>query len=220
MSAVALVYTAVNEHLATTIEGSIRDATGSSPDFASFSDPGVLEDLLNRHEPEKALERAREMLRSAAQSSRVVLSVCTSLGEIADEVAAELAPDGSTVVRIDRMMADDVVAAHHRVAILATAHTAIGPTTALIERAAAEQGREVSVRSLAVQVDGSDSDAVAVALSRAAAELHDQDCIVLAQPSMHRYRSAVADAAGLPVYTSPDYGARAVAAALEHPSAP
>jgi Asp/Glu/hydantoin racemase len=71
-----------------------------------------------------------------------VLTTCSSIGGLVDEIA----PDADVpVLRVDRAMAERAVALGATVGVLATLPTTLTPTTELVEAAAREAGRAVTV---------------------------------------------------------------------------
>ncbi|MDP3952669.1 aspartate/glutamate racemase family protein [Microbacterium sp.] len=153
-------------------------------------------------------------LRSAG--AEAVLVTCSSIGEAAVEAAASV---GVPLRRIDAPMATEAatraVAGSGRILVLATLEATLGPTTRLVEAAAAEASRAVSVESLVVEGaaaarGGGDTEAHDALIAAAITEAGDVDAIVLAQASMasganHDPR----------VLTSPESGAVAFVEALQ-----
>lgn len=123
-----------------------------------------------------------------AAGATAVLVTCSSIGEAATDAAAAV---GVPLVRVDEAMAGEAVsrarAAGGRILVLATLPATLGPTTRLVESAAAGSGLDVTARVVPEAAD-----------ARAAGDLarHDRliadaiagagavDVIVLAQASM------------------------------------
>jgi hypothetical protein len=134
-----------------------------------------------------------------------VLVTCSSVGGLVDDIA----PDAAVpVVRVDRAMAELAVTVGGRVGVLATLSTTLDPTTELVEAAAREAGRDVTVVARLCEGafaalsrgDGARHDAlIADELDRLAAEV---DVVVLAQASMARI-AAARPAGGTRVLSSP-----------------
>jgi Asp/Glu/Hydantoin racemase len=157
-------------------------------------------------------------VRNLAQAgSAAVLVTCSSIGEAAEDVAAQV---DVPVLRVDAAMAADAVAiaaaGGGRIAVLATLDSTLGPTGRLVERAA--RATAVTVRAAVVpgaaeRADAGDragADALVAAAVREAAT--QADVVVLAQASM----AGASTAAGVdvPVLTSPEGGLRALLAAV------
>ncbi len=137
--------------------------------------------------------------------AQAIMVTCSTLGPAVDAIRDRL---DVPVLRVDEAMARRAVRSGRRVGVLATLSTTLEPTVDLLERVAAEEGRDVAIRSrlcegafeAAAAGDGERHDE----LVRAGLNelLADSDVIVLAQASMAR---AVDSAAGseVPVLTSP-----------------
>jgi aspartate/glutamate racemase len=169
--------------------------------------------------------RVRKHLRDlVADGADAVLVTCSSIGEAAEEAAAEL---GVPVVRVDAAMAREAAsiaaAGRGRLLVLATNTATLGPTGRLVERAARDAGAEVRVEPHVVEGaaaaraggDAARHDRlIADAVRRGATE--GADAIVLAQASM---ADAAADAGvGIPVLTSPAGGVAELVARLRERS--
>ncbi|MBO1332109.1 aspartate/glutamate racemase family protein [Streptomyces sp. VRA16 Mangrove soil] len=176
----------------------------------------VREELLERareHGPDSVTGDIRTLLKAAADDgAAVVLCTCSSIGAVAQALAAEA---GVPVLRVDRPMAALAVAEGPRVVVVATTHSTLGPTVALVEEEAARAGRPVEVRTLLVEdvwelfLAGEREtylDQVAAVLDT----VTDADAVVLAQASLtdaaDRTRTTV------PVLSSPGPGLAAAAA--------
>ncbi|MYW63330.1 arylsulfatase [Streptomyces sp. SID8379] len=177
----------------------------------------VREELLERARaagPDSVTDDVRTLLKAAvADGADVVLCTCSSIGGIAEELSAEA---GVPVLRVDRPMAALAVAEGPRVVVVATTHSTLGPTAALVEEEAARAGRPADVRTVLVEdvwdlfLAGDREtylDRVAAALDGLTGD--EADAIVLAQASL-------ADAAGrtrttVPVFSSPRTGLAAAA---------
>ncbi len=139
-----------------------------------------------------------------------VVVTCSSLGPAVDATRA-LCP--VPLFRIDEGMAHAAVGVGPRIGVLATLRTTLDPTTDLILRTAALQGRTCEITSSLsdgafeklAQGDVAGHDAmVAQSLRELASKV---DVIVLAQASMARALDTVKDEMGtLPVLTSPELG--------------
>lgn len=144
-----------------------------------------------------------------------VLVTCSSIGEAAVEAAEAV---GVPLTRVDAAMADAAVvraaSGTGRILVLATLEATLGPTTRLVEAAAARSGTAIEVASLVVADAaaaraGGDQARHDRLIADAVAQAGDVDAIVLAQASM------AAGAGGDPrAMTSPATGADAFVANL------
>lgn len=142
-----------------------------------------------------------------------VLVTCSSIGEAATDAAAAV---GVPLVRVDQAMAGEAVArataGSGRTLVLATLAATLGPTSRLVQSAAA--GADVGVQAQVV-ADAADARAAGDLathdrlIAEAIAAAGDVDVIVLAQASM------ATGAGGDPrVLTSPESGADAFVESL------
>lgn len=137
-----------------------------------------------------------------------VLVTCSSIGEAATDAAAAV---GVPLVRVDEAMAGEAVArataGAGRILVLATLAATLGPTSRLVQSAAAGADVDVQAQVVADAADARAAGDLAThdrLIAEAIAEAGDVDVIVLAQASM------ATGAGGDPrVLTSPESGADA-----------
>lgn len=174
-----------------------------------FVDESLLQDTIAAAgPPPHVLRRLVSYAMFAMESGASTLLVtCSSIGEAAERARplAEL-----PILRIDEPMAEQAVQAGARIGVLATLGTTLGPTTRVVQRAAAR--RQVEREIVAHLCEGAFE-----ALRGGDAARHDAlvlqgfgelagkvDVVVLAQASMARI---VTEAAGdVPVLSSPRSG--------------
>lgn len=176
----------------------------------NFVDESLLQDTIAAGDPPPHVLRRLIAYATYAKESGagVLLVTCSSIGEAAERARpyAEL-----PVLRIDEPMAEEAVRTGARIGVLATLASTLGPTTRVVERAAARQGlaREVvpylcegafealrggdPARHDALVLDG---------FGKLAARV---DVVVLAQASMARIVGD-APAGAVPVLSSPRSG--------------
>ncbi|MFF9868977.1 aspartate/glutamate racemase family protein [Streptomyces sp. NPDC013953] len=153
------------------------------------------------------------VLAAVGDGARAVLCTCSTLGAVAERVAA-----GVPVLRVDRPMAAAAAAMGRRIVVVAAVASTVEPTVELLRE---EAGRR-SPRIGTLLVDGAwalfeagDRDGYLDAVAAAVDGVRDADAIVLAQASMAdataRTRTAV------PVLSSPRPGLAAAAAAAAAP---
>lgn len=154
---------------------------------------------------------------AATSGADAIFNCCSSVGEAADLLARMVE---IPVVKIDDRMARMAVETGSRIGVLATVPTTLDPTERLVQRKAAELGREVEVRRYLVDGafdalmsgDAAQHDAMVLeAIERAAAE---NDAVALAQGSMARLVSRLPASIRVPVLSSPRLGVQALRAAL------
>ena len=153
-------------------------------------------------------EGHRDMTRLAAAGAPVVLCTCSTLGPAADDADRDT---DAKILRVDRPMVAQALAAGPRLTVAACAPSTVAPTTDLVDTVAAETGTSPGVSVLLIEkawdyfLRGDHSlylDTIAEALTAAAAET---DSIVLAQASMAPVTDRLGDLA-VPVFSSPRSG--------------
>jgi len=143
---------------------------------------------------------------AADSGANIVFNCCSSVGDVA-EMGRLIAP--IPVFRIDYPMAVQAVTSAKRIGVIATLSTTLAPTMGLLRRLAAETGKEI------VMVEGLAKGAFQAGLS-GDRETHDRliqeaaekiagnvDLFVLAQGSMARMETILAEITGKPVLSSP-----------------
>lgn len=158
----------------------------------------------------------RMVLAAADEGADLVLCTCSTIGGCAESV--DDATD-STVMRVDRAMAEQAIAIGDRIVVAATLASTIEPTSDLINDAAEKARRKVSLSHVVFAdawtcFEAGDQEgyvnAIAAGLPDAA---NDADVIVLAQGSMALAAERCPDL-GVPVLSSPSLGLDAALAAL------
>ena len=162
--------------------------------------------------------RWREYARIArGLGADVLLNACSSIGELCEPVARELA---IPVVRVDARMAREAVARGRRVAVVATLASTLRPTRTVVAETARREGREIEVTATLVEGayatlmagdQGGHDDRVADALREACA---NADAVVLAQASMARVLPRLDDQARAKCLVSPPLAVDDVVEAL------
>ena len=145
-------------------------------------------------------------LKSAELSGADVIAVICST--LTPHVEAMIPLFPTPIVTIDGRLGKAAIAKGDRIQVLASAQSAVDPTVSMINRAAAEAGRSVSIearhnpRAFASMMSG-DLTIHDEELAKMAAEVRDKDVIVFAQGSMAHMAGKVQDVAGVPVVTAP-----------------
>lgn len=153
-----------------------------------------------------------------ASGARVGLCTCTTIADAADKAAEKI---GNPVLRVDRALAEAVLAAGPRVLIAACVKTTLAPTEALFRRVAADARPDADIRLLLLEdawplFHAGDIDGYAAAIAdgvRKAISDQPVDAVALAQASMAPAEAQLGNL-GVPVFSSPVPAVRAVLAAL------
>ena len=152
------------------------------------------------------------------RGARVMMNLCTTLGEAVREVQKALEIPFLTV---DGPMLRQAVHMGRHVALLVTADTTIGPSGRAARLIAAEEGRDVKIdvihvkgafAAIIAENDREKHDHLVMRAARDAAQTHD--VVVLAQVTMTDVAGALASLP-VPVLTSPESGLEQLRAYLE-----
>jgi aspartate/glutamate racemase len=192
------------------------------PDIALHHeiDEGLLEQVVVAGEVTPVLrERLLDRFRAAAATGcDVILSQCSSVGDVADEAARQL---DVPIVRIDLPMAEQACRTGRRIGVLATLATSVEPTRHLLFATAERLDCEIEVETRVVdgafeRLEAGDREGHDDRVLAVAQELLEQvDCLVLAQGTMAAILPRLG-ATDTPVLTSPRAGVeRAVKRARE-----
>jgi Asp/Glu/hydantoin racemase len=184
----------------------------------------VREDLLTRARAEGVTEAVREavaveILRLAGEGAAVVLCTCSTLGP-----GAELAATRTDVpvLRIDRPMVEEALAAGSRILIAAALASTLGPTRDLVLRVGAERGLRPEIREVVAEgswplFEAGDRQGYWRRIAETVrAEVGDAEVVVLAQASMAGAAELLPDL-GIPVLSSPEAGLRRALALAGRP---
>lgn len=180
-----------------------------SIDMYNIVDESLLQDTIRNGQLSKTtIRRLVTYLEQAQEAGAdMVMVTCSSIGPAAD-IGRTLVD--IPVLRVDEPMADKALLNGKRIGVAATLSTTLQPTAALIERRAAESGKNVTVVSklcagafealLAGDTAKHDS-LVAEGLRQL---IPNVDVIVLAQASMARIVETLPESEKvLPIYSSP-----------------
>jgi hypothetical protein len=158
-----------------------------------------------------ATESKAAMERELADPETLLLCTCSTLGPLADALAAER---GRPALRVDRPMAERAVALGPRLLLAACLASTLDPTRRLLLEAAERAGREIVLREVVIEAAWplfltgdlpAYHAAIAQGLRPLAAEV---DVVVLAQASMAGVGALLPDLA-TPLLSSPRLGLEA-----------
>jgi Asp/Glu/hydantoin racemase len=196
---------------------------GAAPELeiTNLLDDGLLR-LLAARELGTAHARLADMIGAARRTYGAELAMITC-SSVPREMAARLGAEVELpVIKIDYPMAREAVAAGRRVGVAATFAPTLGPTSRLIEEAAAEAGAEVEIVSevepaaydALLAGDTARHDELLVSLVERL-ERRDVAAVVLAQVSMARTLPLLEGRTRVPVLTSLHTSLGAVRRALD-----
>ena len=210
---VGIVYTSTTPELIETVNTELKKQLGEDVEFLNYEDPSILAEVRDAgFVTAGAAARLVTMFMQAVQDgAEVVLNCCSSVGEVADAAVSIGKFTGVPIVRIDEEMCREAVRLGARIGVLATLPTTLEPTKHTIERVARELGKQVVEGAFGV-----DQEQFKALLGKTAEQIRDQaDVILLSQGSMAYAETFLSETYGIPVVSSPRFGAAAVRSALE-----
>ena len=215
---VGIVYTGVTEQLVENVDKELRQALGSSVKLKSYSNPEILASL--RKSGGVNAWAAKELMalywQAVDDGATVLYNACSSVGDVVLAARPMFDLLDVKLVAIDEEMAMEAVRSASRIAVVATLRTTLEPTCRLIRRCAEKQGKSVEIIESVVDVFGLEPEPFAEALTAAGVQAAKQaDVILLAQGSMAWCEGRIAEATGLPVLSSPRFGAIGLKNAVE-----
>ncbi|MCR5670364.1 MAG: aspartate/glutamate racemase family protein [Butyrivibrio sp.] len=215
---VGVVYTSTTPELIQDVNREIKSVLGDDVEIYSQQDPSILADVRDAGFVTQApAARLITMFMNAAmQGCEAVLNACSSVGEVADSVQNAAEYLGMPIVRIDEEMCRDSVRKGKRVGVMATLPTTLNPTCNTINRMARSCNRHVEIKECLVEnAFGLDQEQFRERMEASAKTIaKDVDVIVLAQGSMAYCAEYLSEKFGIPVLSSPSYGAAALKSAL------
>ncbi|MFD8415334.1 MULTISPECIES: aspartate/glutamate racemase family protein [unclassified Streptomyces] len=171
----------------------------------------VVPQLLDRARAQGPGSVAADLRALLADRAGPVLVTCSTIGAVAESVAAER---GVPVLRVDRPMAAAAVRTGPRIVVLAALESTLGPTAELLVEEAG--GRRVVITPRVVagaweRFEAGDTAGYLALVAEAADAVADADVVVLAQASMAA--AAALATTTVPLLSSPAPGLAAALAA-------
>ena len=167
----------------------------------------LLQDLLRGVPQPLVYRRVVDQIVLAADAQPDLIVVTCSSTSPAVDIARRLVPQ--PILKIDDPMAAQAVRSGPRIGLLCTAASTVEPSSALLHAHAAEQGRDITIKTVLrpeayqalVAGDRARHDAI---LYQAAGEISNEvDVLVLAQASLAHLRDRLAADLSCPVLASP-----------------
>ena len=178
-----------------------------SADCFHILNESLLQDLLRGAPQPLVYRRVIDQIVLAANAQPDLIVVTCSSTSPAVDIARRLVPQ--PILKIDDPMAAQAARSGPRIGLLCTAASTVEPSSALLHAHAAEQGREITIKTVLrpeayqalVAGDRGRHDAI---LYQAASEISNEvDVLVLAQASLAHLRDRLAAELSCPVLASP-----------------
>ncbi len=220
---IGVVYTSTTPELIEMVNTELTRAVGADAEIREYQDPSILAEV-REHGYVTAGAAARLVgmfMQAVSDGADVILNCCSSVGEVADAAQDIGRYTGIPIVRIDEEMCRAAVReaakTGGRIGVLATLATTLTPTKNTILRCAREINRQVElVDGLIDGAFGINQDQFKEMLCAKTEEIKDKtDVILLCQGSMAYAEETIHERFGMPVFSSPRFGAEAVREALK-----
>jgi len=107
-------------------------------------DDSLLPEILaEKRITKKVIRRMLSYFKAAEDTGAdVIFNICSTVGEVAD-IARQMID--TPIVKIDEKMAEEAVARSSKIGVAATLQSTLDPTCRLIEKKAAESGKEITI---------------------------------------------------------------------------
>lgn len=215
---IGLVYTGTTPELVERVEREVKSQLGEGVELMTYQNADIL--ALAREAghvtPRSAALLMELMAQALEDGADAILNNCSSVGEVADSLQDFSRQIGVPIVRIDEEMCREAVRRGSTIAVMATLPTTLEPTRNTLLRAAREMGRQVKL--VDVYVENAFGLTPALFKERmtdsAKKGAMGADVILFAQGSMAYCEDEVREATGIPVLSSPAWGAKALREAL------
>lgn len=208
---VAVVYTGTTPELIELVEEDIRKKLGHGVEILTLKNPDILKQVKEAGHvtAQAAADLILLYMQAVKQGADAVLNVCSSVGEVADSMRQAADYMGIPIVRMDADMCREAVETGRKIAVVATLATTMEPTQRAVRNAAAKTGRQAELIPCLVDgAFGSEQEEFRKKMIEKAYEVRESaDVILLAQGSMAYVERDMREASGLPVLSSPRFGA-------------
>lgn len=211
---IGLVYTSTTPELIELVNKEVTLQLGNGVELMHYEDPSILSEIrdFGYVTTAPAARLISMFMQATLDGADAILNICSSVGEVADSVRDTAKYLGVPIVRIDEEMCRDAVRRGRRIGVMATLPTTLEPTKNTVKRVARELKREVSiVDSLVDGAFGLNQNDFRSLLLSHAEKIKDQiDILLLCQGSMAYCEQYLTETLGIPVVSSPRYGAAAL----------
>ena len=176
-------------------------------------DDSLLPEILTEKRiTKKVIRRMLSYFKAAEDTGAdVIFNVCSTVGEVAD-IAAKIID--TPIVKIDEKMAEEAVARSSKIGVAATLQSTMDPTCRLIEKKAAEAGKEITIeRTLCpgafdALISGNKDEHDRIVMEHVSQLAEKVEIIVFAQSTMARLLDKMDKDLAERILTSPERGVR------------
>lgn len=217
MKRVGLIYTGFGTSLMQIMEQSIQQAAEEAVQFVTVADPGLIGETL-QHDgvTPQVVRRLTEAYLSAVRAGAdVIVSVCSTMGDVAALCKPLIEAMGVPFVRIDEEMMRCAVAQSACFAVVAANETIMRPNWNLAQQTLQAAGAAQAKRIVLQQAQGLSPEQMIDRIEQAVEPVRREiDLVVLTQASLQPVTGMLAERLGIPVLSAAPFAARQVARIL------
>lgn len=220
MKKIAAVFTGFNASLYSIIDNALREnLTEVNYELIVHANPNLISETLEAGYPTRDVVRGllTAFVDSVTEGADVILSVCSTMGDIAKAAQPIFEKMNVPIVRIDERMMEYAVMKYKRIALVAACRTIMEPNKNLMEKSLQEMGSGTSVTYIIIdEMQGKPgAEASAIAIDELKKYAGEFDAVVMTQASMAPLTDHMSESLGIPVLSSSDFGAMEVAEILK-----
>ena len=176
-------------------------------------DDSLLPEILaEKRITKKVIRRMLSYFKAAEDTGAdVIFNICSTVGEVAD-IARQMID--TPIVKIDEKMAEEAVQRSSKIGVAATLQSTLDPTCRLIEKKAAEAGKEITIeRTLCpgafdALISGNKDEHDRIVMEHVSQLAEKVEIIVFAQSTMARLLDKMDKDLAERILTSPERGVR------------
>ena len=219
MKKIAAVFTGFDASLYSIVDQALRKNM-ENMDYMLIvhANPNLIVETLKAGYPTKDVVAGllTSFFTSASEGADIMLSVCSTMGDITEKAQELCEKIDIRIVRIDEEMMQYAVRTYKRIALVATCKTIMMPNKNLMEKSLKEEYSDASVTYIIIEEMQGQSGSVAsqLAVKELQKDEGEFDVVVMTQASMAPLTDGMEEELGIPVLSSSDFGAKEVARLL------
>lgn len=223
MVKIALVYTGFNTGLMSLVESGVQSAMGNEEVvFITYANPEIIKEVLDAGyvTPKAAKLHAKCFFEAMTSDVDAVLSVCSTLGDVAEAAKPLFKMFNIPFVRIDEAMMQYALKDNKRIAFVATSDAIMAPNSRLLDKCKAETGSGSSITKLILPdlIGQAPDKAAQIIIDKIKPNVGQFDIVVLTQASMGPVTPKIEEGLRIQVISSIKFGAQALADSIKRRS--
>jgi aspartate/glutamate racemase len=157
-------------------------------------------------------------LSSVSEGADIILSVCSTMGDVAEAAQPLFKMIGVPIVRIDEAMMHYAVCTYKRIALVASCQTIMLPNKRLMEKSLKAEESDSSVTYIIIdEMQGKSGTEISdIVIKEMLKYEGDFDVVVMTQASMAPFTADIAEKLKIPVLSSSDFGAKEISEIIKN----